>query len=107
MATITWKVDSIDVKPEDGELTDVVYTVCWRVYAEELDTSVSNYGVTTIPAPEEESFIPFEELDEEIVVEWVHSVMGEETVESIEDAVEAELIAILIPAVVSKPLPWL
>jgi hypothetical protein len=107
MVTITWKIDNIEVKPEDEDLTDVVCMVSWRVYAEESDTIVSNYGTVEIPPAEEETFIAFEDLDEETVIEWVHSVMGDEKVETLENSVESQLIAILIPAVVSKPLPWL
>jgi len=106
MATLSWKVDNIEVKPVEGELTDVVYTVYWRLYAEESGTTVSNYGSVLIPLAEEGEFIPFEELDEATVIGWVHSVMGPATVQSIETSTLAELQAILSPELVNKPVPW-
>jgi hypothetical protein len=107
MATLSWKVDNIEVKPQEGELTDVVYNVYWRLYAEELGMTISNYGSVIIPLAEEGQFIPFEELDEATVIGWVHSVMGPDTVLTIETLTTAELQAILSPEVVSKPAPWL
>lgn len=106
MTTLTWKIDSIKVKPQEGELTDVVYEVCWRLYAEDSGTTISNYGVVIIPLAEEGEFVPFNELDEATVLGWVYSVMGPETVQMVESATTLELQAILTPAVVSKPLPW-
>jgi hypothetical protein len=107
MTALSWKVDNIEVKPQEGELTDVVYTVYWRLYAEESGTTISNYGSVIIPLAEEGQFIPFEELDEATVIGWVHSVMGPDTVLRIETSTTAELQAILTPEVVSKPVPWL
>lgn len=107
MAKITWKVDSIEVKPEDGGLTDVVHMISWRVYAEESGTVVSNYGTVSIPPAEEKTFVSFEKLNEKTVLGWVHSAMGKEKVKTLESAVVSQLEAILTPAVVSKPLPWL
>jgi hypothetical protein len=106
MATLSWKVDNIEVKPVEGELTDVVHTVYWRLYAEESGTTTSSYGSELIPLAEEGQFIPFEELDEQTVIGWVHSVMGPDKVLQIETSTLAELQAILSPEFVNKPVPW-
>jgi hypothetical protein len=106
MATLSWKVDNIEVKPVDGELTDVVYIVYWRLYAEESGITTSSYGSQLIPLAEEGEFIPFEELDEATVIGWVHSTMGPDTVLRIETSTTAELQSILTPEFVNKPVPW-
>lgn len=104
---LTWKVDSIKVIPQEGEFTDVVYEVYWRLYTEDSGTTISNYGAVQIPLAEQGEFIPFEELDETTVIGWVHSVLGVAEVERIQSVTLAELQAILSPDVVDKPLPWL
>ena len=105
MATTTWKVDNIEVKPQVDGLTDVVYNVHWRVYAQESDTVISIYGVIQV-SPPTNGFIPFEDLDEATVLDWVYAEMGADTVQATEANALAQLAAVLAPAVVNKPLPW-
>ena len=89
--TYEWNCKTVDVHPTEGSETDVVYNVHWIVtgVSDELDPDGNAYqsssiGTQTVPLDPESEFIPFDELTNEIVVEWTKDAMGKEQVESIE-----------------------
>lgn len=89
--TYEWNCKTVDVHPTEGSETDVVYNVHWILtgVSDELDPDgnayqSTNIGTQTVPLDPESEFIPFDELTNEIVVEWTKKAMGEEQVTSIE-----------------------
>lgn len=104
--TTNWKIDSIECLTQVGELTDVVYTLHWRLYATDGTMETSIYGSCVVELDPEANFIPYEELDEATAVSWVHGKMGAEEVTRAENSVTAALENLLSPKVVITPLPW-
>jgi hypothetical protein len=96
MATVyNWNCKTVDVHPIEDNETDVVYNVHWIVtgVSDELDPEGNAYqstsiGTQTVPLDPESEFIPFEDLTNEIVVEWTKEAMGEEQVTSIEASIQ-------------------
>ena len=96
MATVyNWNCKTVDVHPTEGSETDVVYNVHWIVtgVSDELDPEGNAYqstsiGTQVVPLDSESQFIPFDELTNEIVVEWTKEAMGEEQVTSIEASIQ-------------------
>ena len=107
MTTIAWKIDSLEVKVQENELSDVVCVIHWRLHAQEGNVATSNYGSMSVGVPDEDEFIPFDELEEATVIGWVHDAMGEEAVAAAETSVAAQLANLLAPAIINKPLPWI
>jgi hypothetical protein len=101
---ITWKIESMVVKPVDGSHTDVVVTACWRCTAVDGDHSASNYGSMGFASPTGD-FIAYPDLTEADVLGWVWA-NGVDKAE-VEANVAAELVALANPPVVVKPLPWI
>ena len=114
MITYDWNCKTVDARPlEDGQ-KDVVYNVHWIVT-----------GTSDIPAPEgfspdpspfyhanamgaqnitwnpEGTFIPFEDLTNDIVVEWTKSAMGVEQVTTIEASIESQINSLITPTSVT------
>lgn len=96
--TYEWNCKTVDVHPTEGSETDVVYNVHWVVtgVSDELDPDGNAYqsnsiGTQTVPLNPESQFIPFEDLTNEIVVEWTKGAMGEEQVEAIESGVKESI----------------
>lgn len=110
MATITnWKIDSLECKVQEQGYSDVVYTIHWRLYANDGDYSTSIYGSQSVsfdPTDPDYEFIPYEDLDEATVIGWLHGSFGEENVAEKENAVKNILHSIMNPVVKTKPLPW-
>ena len=96
MATVyNWNCKTVDVHPTEAGQTDVVYNVHWIVtgISDELDPEGNAYqattiGTQTVPLDPESEFIPFEDLTNEIVVDWTKAAMGAEQVTSIETSIQ-------------------
>ena len=116
MITYNWNCKTVDVHPQEEGETDVVYNVHWIVtgISDQLDPegnpySTTNIGTQTVPLDPETPFIPFEDLTNEIVVEWTQDAMGEEQVAKIEaliaERVELEINPVSITLIVGEPVP--
>ena len=96
MATVyNWNCKTVDVHPTEAGEKDVVYNVHWIVtgISDELDPEGNAYqattiGTQTVPLDPKSEFIPFEDLTNEIVVDWTKDAMGAEQVTSIEAGIQ-------------------
>ncbi len=93
--TYNWNCKTVDVHPTEADHTDVVYNVHWIVTgtSDELDPEGNLYqsisiGTQTVTLNSESQFIPFEDLTNEIVVDWTKNAMGAEQVASIEAGIQ-------------------
>ena len=108
-ATITWSITQMQVRPQEGQYTDVVVVADWMCSGQELSGgktfSASNYGSVTFPMPEGQ-FTPYDQLTQQQVLGWVFAELGAEMVANIEASVQARVAEQINPPVVSLPLPW-
>jgi hypothetical protein len=116
MITYDWNCKTVDARPlEDGE-TDVVYNVHWIVTGvsdepnpEGNAYSATNIGTQNVPWNPGGTFIPFEDLTNEIVVGWTQEAMGAEQVASIEASIESQINYLITPTTVTltigEPVP--
>jgi len=73
MKTI-WKITDVKRKPQTGLVIEVVYIMNFSLEGKE-DRHV---GIVTLEGdPVSPSFVPFEKLTEEIVLEWVKEKLGD------------------------------
>ncbi len=91
MITYDWNCKTVDVHPQEEGQTDVVYNVHWIVTGVDGDYSATNIGTQVVPLDPESTFIPFEDLTNEIVVGWTKEAMGEEQVASIESSIVSQI----------------
>ena len=98
-----WTISQLDVKPNEGDLTDVVVTAHWQANASEDGYSARVYGTASFPAPAED-FTPYESLTHEQVLGWVWANGVDK------DATEAGLAANIEqqknPPIIHPALPW-
>ena len=94
----TWKI----VNMERDASTGFVSTVHWTCSDVDGDYSGSTYGSLGLSG---ELVTPYADLTEEVVIEWVKAVMGEETVAATEAAVVAQIADAKEPAVATG-MPW-
>ncbi len=124
MITYDWNCKTVDARPlEDGQ-KDVVYNVHWIVTgtsdvlvpdSEKLPPGSPTFyqaiamGAQTVTWNPEGTFIPFEDLTNEIVVEWTQAAMGEEQVASIEASIASKIESLINPTSVTltigEPVP--
>lgn len=76
--TYTWKVTSLKTKTEGANQNAVVQTYWQKIGTDELGNEAVFSGATPFTSttmPAGNVFVPFEELTEEVVLEWIKDVV--------------------------------
>lgn len=95
---ITWSVANLDRNTADG----FVNTVHWRVNATDGDLNASSYGTVGYTQEEGKTLVPYSNLTETAVLEWVQESLNKATVE----ASLAQQIELLKNPVTASGTPW-
>lgn len=101
----TWDCSTVDVIPQIGDNTNVVYRVHWRLTAHYDGYYESDIGVEELTTEEISSFIPFDELTQSQVINWVEESMGQEKVSAIKIKLEDILYDQINPEYVTMSIP--
>lgn len=104
MIAYDWNCKTVDVHPQEEGETDVVYNVHWIVTGVDGDYSATNIGTQVVPLNEGGTFIPFEDLTNDVVVDWTKEAMGEEQVTQIEASVASEIEGKINPTSVTMTI---
>jgi hypothetical protein len=110
--TYSWLIDTLDIAPAVGELTNVVRKIHWRLIATDGDYTTDVYGDTPLSEADSETFTTYENLDEATVIHWLEAAIDEragdeeDTVAAMRTGLAGTLAAMRTPAIVSMPLPW-
>jgi microcystin-dependent protein len=97
---ITWNIAQLERHTADG----IVFTAHYTVDANDGTYSAGAYGSIGLEAPED-NIIPFASLTPEIIIGWVQGKLGEEKVEEIEAALQAQLDQQRTPTTAAG-VPW-
>lgn len=102
MATVfNWAIANLERETSDG----FVFTAHYTISADDGTYSSSAYGSFGFERPEDDEMIPFNQLTEEIVVQWVKDKLTEEKVVEIEAALQAQIDEQRTPTKAAG-LPW-
>ena len=104
MIAYDWNCKTVDVHPQEEGETDVVYNVHWIVTGVDGDYSATSIGTQVVPLNEGGTFIPFEDLTNDVVVDWTKEAMGEEQVTQIETSVASEIEGKINPTSVTMTI---
>lgn len=100
---MNWTISSLD-----HTLPECCVTVAhWRVSKTDGAATGSCYGTISFPHKDhnDPTFIPYEDLTEEIVIGWVKDEMGANQVAAYEAAVQGQIDAQVNPSTASGT-PW-
>jgi hypothetical protein len=103
MNTITWIIESMDCKPQEGDLTDVVITAHWRCNGTDGTFNATVYGTCGFSQPEGD-FTPYADLTQDQVLGWVWA--NGVSKDAVEAQVATNIDVMINPPVVVLPLPW-
>ncbi len=84
--TFSWKIAQLERETADG----YVFTAHYTIDANDGTYKAGAYGSIGFERPEDE-MIPFDDLTEDLVVEWVKENLGDEKVGQVESALQAQL----------------
>jgi len=101
--TYTWNIAQLERLCETGEIQTVHYTVDAR--SADLAYSAGAYGSIGLDPADPDSMIPFADVSEEDVIDWLQAKFGEEKVAEIEAALQAQLDEQRAPSKAAG-LPW-
>lgn len=90
-----------DNSEEYGDVTDVVTAIHFNYVATKSGYKTEKDGLVAIPFNKESEFVEFSKLSEATVVSWIETLVGEETISSVKEELEARLDT-MVPA----KLPW-
>jgi hypothetical protein len=113
MITYNWNCRTVDCYPEQDNETNVVYNIHWRVigisdieapegYSPKRTTYYASIaGTQTVTLNSDSTFIPFQDLTNDIVVEWTKEAIGTEQVTALETDIENQISLQITPTSVT------
>lgn len=104
MATqLTWTIEQMWVKPQEGQYTDCVITAAWRCSGVDGQYTGTVYGTASFPQPGD-PYVPYADLTESQVLGWCWASGVDKT--ATEANVEQQIQNAINPPIVTPPLPW-
>jgi hypothetical protein len=101
-----WRVSQMDSYPTFNDHTDVVFNVHWTAHATDGDHEASVYGSEAISYDESRPYVPYSDLTESMIIDWLKDAMGADRVTGIEQMLADNIENQKNPPVVTLPLPW-
>lgn len=103
MITYKWTILPADCIVSQNKLDNVIQTVYWR-YLGEDDTGViyEMSGAQILPPPTSESFLPFSEINKQIVIGWLESAVD---LDSIRATIASRIDEIKNPILIRLEIP--
>jgi hypothetical protein len=98
MTTFNWQIVQMERLTSDG----FVVTVHYNVSATDDTYQASTYGTTSYTQTPGETYIPYDDLTQAVVVGWVQEALGKDTVEA---SLQGQIDALKNP-VQESGLPW-
>lgn len=93
MAAPIWSIINLERKLPDGDYPPdgQVYTAHWTVSQEENGHTASVYGSIGFSDPDPNNFVPYNQLTEEEVLNWVFDALGVDQVVNIQESLYAQI----------------
>jgi len=104
MNTFTWTITAMDTYPSYEGQTDCVMTAHWTCSGTDGTYTSSVYATCAIPYEEQDAYIPYADLTQEQVLDWIWEHGVDQT--ATEEAVAQQIANLVNPPVVTLPLPW-
>jgi len=98
MTTFNWQIVQMERLTSDN----FVVVVHYNVSATDDTYQASTYGTTSYTQTPGETYIPYEDLTQDVVVGWVQEALGKDTVEA---SLQGQIDALKNP-VQESGLPW-
>lgn len=106
MTTYTWAVDAMYTVQQPDP--DYVVRVVWTMTGVDGEYTASITGSSQFDSNQSGTFIPYQDLTPEIVIDWVQNDIGPSGIANCEDNVQGQINAQINPPVIPQntPLPW-
>lgn len=106
----TWKISGMTCYPEHAGQQNVVFNVDFNCNGDREYSGSTYYGnifrSVNVQHISGSTFIPYDQLTEAEVLQWVLDELGFNNVENIQNSVEQQIDDQINPPTIAKPLPW-
>ena len=106
--TYDWNCKTVDCYPTDGEYTDVVYNVHWRLTGTDAtdtyNATVIGTEMLSVETIQPEGFIPVTELTNSQVTSWVEEQMGADRVAEPKASVDKSIAEQVAPSTITMTI---
>jgi len=108
MITYKWTIDSLKCRPLVDGFTNVIEAIDWSLEAtSDGPIYIENcFGTVNIRIDGRPTFIPFEDLTEEKVMEWLMISLGVYRIKAFEDSLSDRIGKLINIPPITLPLPW-
>lgn len=106
--TYTWKIKSVKVRNEGSNIDAIVQTYWEKTGTDALGNSGTFNGATpftSVNVPEGQ-FVPYLDLTEELVLDWIKSVVVDQYEQHVNEQIQKQIDEIVTPIVEKDSLPW-
>ena len=107
MATFATRIISLICYPTTPEnLQDVVFDIVWQRTITEGKYNSGIYCTTTLPAPDNQAFVPYDQITEQLALDWIQDNTAPEVFVDLDRQLQEWLDVIEAPTIVIPALPW-
>lgn len=101
---ISWTIEWMQCKPQEGNLQNVVITAGWRCNGTDGTYNGTVYSTCSFSQPSGSDFTPYSDLTESQVLGWCWANGVDKA--ATEAAVEQQIQDQINPPIVQQKLPW-
>lgn len=107
MATFATNIISLICYPTTPEnLQDVVIDIIWQRTITEGRLSSGINCTTTLPAPDDQAFVPYNQITEQLALDWIEENTDPAKFADLDRQLQEWLDAAKTPVIVIPALPW-
>ena len=107
MATFATQIISLICYPTTSEnLQDVVFDIIWQRTITEDQYNSGIYCTTTLPAPDAQDFVPYDQITEQLALSWIDENTDPAKIADLDRQLQEWLDVTEAPTIVIPALPW-
>jgi hypothetical protein len=107
MEIFATKIISLICYPTTPEnLQDVVFDIVWQRTITEGQYNSGIYCTTTLPAPDDQAFVPYDQITEQLALSWIDENTDPAKIADFDRQLQEWLDVTKVPTIVVPALPW-
>lgn len=99
----TWKFHQFDTAPAEGDLSDVVKTIHWRINAADGEYTATSYGTVGLDEADPDTFTAFNDITEAWAIEVTSAKIE---VDNIKENLANQIEIQKNPPIVGRAVPF-
>jgi hypothetical protein len=102
-----WVISQLNCAVELEGLPNVINVIHWRYNATKVEGDktyfAETYGASNVSQPNPQTFIPYEDVTEQEIINWLEQILP---IQAMQSSLEANIALQINPVEVTLPLPW-